>query len=481
MLARFARDAVIYGGATVFVRAVGFLLLPVYTRFLTPADYGMVELLMIVGAFAFVTVALEVGQGAARHLPESSTEARSEYVSASLAFAIPAYTVFAVAFFLAAGPVASQLLGQPEAVGLVQVAAVTIALMGVFQLAHGELRYLLQAKRWATVSVVYVVCAGAASVTLVAIVRVGPVGILLGSAMGAAVALMLVALVGRGVYRIRWQRERLAEMLRFSLPLVPSSVAVILMTTADRLIVNNNLGLADVGVYGVGLRVASMVGVVMIAFQASLAPLIYATYKDPDTPRQVSQLLRTFVAAAGMASIGLALFAPEIVAVLAAPQFSDASRVVPLLATATIVGSMYVFTPGLFIARRTGLIASVSIGAGLVATATGVVLVPTLGMIGGALAALAGGLCLFLGNALMGTREYSIPFSWLRVAVVFGIVVAVDVLAVFLDIRSFDAIVPRLIALLLCVALIAGLGPVSASEMRSVGGRVVRRWQAGQA
>jgi O-antigen/teichoic acid export membrane protein len=479
MLARFARDAVTYGGATVIVRAVGFLLLPIYTRFLSPSDYGMVELLTIVGAFAFVTVALEVGQGAARHLPESTGERRAEYVSASLAFAVPAYIAFAIALILAAGPVASRLLGRPDATTIVQVAAVTIALMGVFQLAHGELRWMMQARRWAAINVAYVVSAGVVGAGLVAVVRVGPVGILLGWAAAAALGLVLVSIAGRGMYRLRWHRERLAEMLRFSVPLVPSSIAVIAMASVDRVIVNNNLGLSDVGMYGVGLRVASIVGVVMLAFQASLAPLIYATHREPDTPRQISQLLRAFVLAAGAASIGLALFAPEVVALVAARQFADASRVVPLLATATMVGGMYVFTPGLAIGRRTGLVAAVSIGAAVAATVAGIFLVPTLGMIGGAVAALVGALVLFVGNAVLGAREYAIPFSWLRIAIVGGIVLAVDVAMAYLEIAPLDAVIPRVITLIACTVLIVALGPISSAEMKAVGGRVARRWQSG--
>jgi O-antigen/teichoic acid export membrane protein len=256
---------------------------------------------------------------------------------------------------------------------------------------------------------------------------------------------------------------------------------VFVLASVDRVIVNNNLGLSDVGVYGVGFRVASIVGVVMLAFQASLAPLIYANHEDADAPRQISQLFRAFVLAAGAASIGLALFAPEVVVLVASPEFADASQVVPLLATATIIGGMYVFTPGLAIARRTGIMAAVSIGAAVAATAAGIVLVPTLGLMGGSVAALVGALSLFLGNAILGAREYPIPFSWLRIALVGGIVLAVDIAMASLEIAPLEGVVPRVITLIACIAFIVAIGPITPAEMKAVGGRVARRWQRGTA
>ena len=78
MLRRFLRDSAIYGLAGILVRSVSLLLVPIYTRILSPTDYGIVDLITLFTAFVGVTVALEIGQSLARYLPDAdSNEERS--------------------------------------------------------------------------------------------------------------------------------------------------------------------------------------------------------------------------------------------------------------------------------------------------------------------------------------------------------------------------------------------------------------------
>ena len=69
LIATLVRDGVIYGAATILTAATTFLLLPFYTHLMTPGDIGQIELLTIVASLVYVTAALEVAQGLARHLP----------------------------------------------------------------------------------------------------------------------------------------------------------------------------------------------------------------------------------------------------------------------------------------------------------------------------------------------------------------------------------------------------------------------------
>ncbi len=66
MLKAVLRDSLVYGLASVLSKGLAIFLLPLYTRVLSPGDYGAYDLLITLGALANVVVALEVAQGLAR-------------------------------------------------------------------------------------------------------------------------------------------------------------------------------------------------------------------------------------------------------------------------------------------------------------------------------------------------------------------------------------------------------------------------------
>src|SRR5205814_2027610 len=100
MLRRFFKDSAIYGVSSIITRGIAFLLLPFYTRVLSPTDYGIVDLLTIFAALVNLTVALEISQGLARYFTDAETEPEKiEYASTALWFTIGAYTLFAIAAY----------------------------------------------------------------------------------------------------------------------------------------------------------------------------------------------------------------------------------------------------------------------------------------------------------------------------------------------------------------------------------------------
>ena len=85
MLRQFLKDSAIYGFSSLLTKGVGFLLLPLYTRTLSPEQYGAMDLLHVVRSVVAVTVALEIAQAMARFLPEAgSSAAKRELASTAL-------------------------------------------------------------------------------------------------------------------------------------------------------------------------------------------------------------------------------------------------------------------------------------------------------------------------------------------------------------------------------------------------------------
>jgi O-antigen/teichoic acid export membrane protein len=466
VLRQVARDSAIYGVAQVLVRGLSILLLPLFTRVLSPQEYGVLDILMVFASFAGIAVALEVTQGMARSLADATQEQeKARYASTALWFAVAAYSVFGAAALVFARPLSKLLLGSSEYEGAVRVASLAICGNGIFSVVQNQLRWQLQAARFGLTSVLYSTLSICFAVLFVVALRWGVSGILAGQIVGAVAGIVLAVRFARRRYRRLVDREKLREMLRFSVPLVPSSVAVFVTLYVDRVAIKQLMTLADVGVFGVAYRVASLVSLLLLGIQSALTPIIFSSYREPGTPAQLARIFRTFSALALLFCLALGLFAREILIVFVAPAYAGGAAVVPLLAPAILLLAMYIFAPGLDLARKTGVIAALNVAAAGLNVVLNFTLVPRYGIRGAALATLVSAGTLFTLYMCLSQRLYFVPHRWGRLALATAGVAVIGMAGTEVQAAPWLSLTIRGTLLVGAALLLIALGLVERAEL----------------
>jgi O-antigen/teichoic acid export membrane protein len=405
----------LYALAGAVSQGISFLLFPLLAHVLTPVEFGVVDLLAVLATLVHLTIALEVVQGMARQLPDSADQAeRRAYASTALWFTIAVYTPFTVVAIALAAPLTDAFLGRGIDPAVLRIAALSAWATGVMYVGQNTLRFELRPRAFAVVTVV--LAGVTASTTAVLLVTLGGraeyalAGQLAGAIAGGAVAVWLA----RRSYGLCFDRAKLRTMLAFSVPLVPASVGVFLNSYADRLAIKATRSLADVGVYGVGLRLSLVVGLVLLGFQGSVTPLVLSHYREPGTPAALARVFRIFALLALTLFVAVSVFAHEALAVLTAPAYQSAERLVPPLTAGAFLAGMYIFAPGLPIARRTRPMATISVAGGLANVGMAFALVPAVGMEGAAIAFLVTSAGSFAALMMLSQREYHVPHDWRR-------------------------------------------------------------------
>lgn len=428
MLRRFLRDSVIYSASATRSRGVAILLVPLYTRFLQPAEYGALDLLMVFATVANYLVALEISQGLARVYAEAKTPGdKQAYVSSALWFAATAYALFVAVALPFAAPIAGWLLDSRSWQGAAQAMILAVGANGVFFLLQDLLRWQLQPLRHALVSLTYTLVSTAVGAGMVVYADAGVPGILYGQCAGAAAGLAAAWAGGAAAHwRLTFGLAHWREMLSYSAPQVLSSIAGYFALYFDRVLIKEFMTLDDVGIYGIGARFAAIVSLLMMGFQSALVPLVFQHHAAPETPAQLARVFRYFLALALPALLLLCGFSRELVWLFTTPQYYGAAAVVPLLAAAVLLANMYIFTLGVFIARRTSIVLAINLAAVLINVAGSYLLIPAFGMLGAAAATLLSGLSAFLLYVYCNRQFYPIPFEWGRIlaAALLGAVLA---------------------------------------------------------
>lgn len=433
MIRALWHDSVVYTAGTMLSRGLALLLLPLVTRVLSREEYGVLELIITIGVLVNLVVPLEISQALARLWNERTESARRRLAGTAWTFSIVGHSFFAAVCAVAATSIAQALFGDASYASAVRAGGCAIALNGLFYLLQNQFRSELRPQAHAAVSI----CYAFANLVLVAVfalgVGAGLEGVLWAQAAAAAAAAALSLAWLRDSLALGIARGELAAMLRFSLPLVPAGIAVFASFYVNRLMLNALATLDDVGLFGIASRLAGIVTLVLMGVQGALMPLVYAHHHEPETPARLARLLEGVSAVALAACLALGLFGAELVTLLATPDYAAAAPLLGWLAAAALLAQMYIFAPGIPIAKKNHWQMAITLVSALAGIGLNAMLIPRWGVWGATLATLATGAVFFGAWLAASQRLYPLPLRQGPLVAAIGIFVLLGLAAPQLD------------------------------------------------
>jgi O-antigen/teichoic acid export membrane protein len=430
-ITRLARHSAIYGLGGLVSRVLAVILLPLYTHYLRPSDYGRIETL--VAASTVLVIVLRMGISAAFfrfYFDSPDREHRVAVVRTSFWFTMTMATAGLVVGLVLAGPIAHGLrLGDHP--NLVRAAAVGLWAQMNYEQLTSLFRVEERSVQFVLATVANVLITVGATVALVVGLHEGPVGVLVGNFTGTLCVYLVLLGYRRYQLGLVFDRRLFREMNRFGMPLVPSALALWAINFIDRLFIALYKGQGEVGVYSVAVRVSSATVFLLIAFRTAWPAFAYSIEDDREAKRAYAFVLTYLVYVTSWVALGLGALAPWLVRLLARnPGFHRASEAVALLAFGGAAYAAYtVLAIGSGRARRTQLNWVISGAAAAVNIGLNVALIPPYGMVGAAVATVAAYAALFLGMILYAQHVYPVPYQWRRVTTAAGVAVALTVLA----------------------------------------------------
>jgi O-antigen/teichoic acid export membrane protein len=420
-LKRLVSSLAAYQLADVVSKFIAVILLPVYTRYVSPRGYGVVELLANGVILISILVRLGMIEAFLRFYFTDENQARRDALARRAAgFLLVATTIVAVILAVFADPVSRVVLGYHDATTL-RIAVLGLWTFTNLELAYGLLRVDERLRLYATASVSNVLMTVAASVVLVVIAGEGARGLLLGNYAASTVVLLALwfklrgrLLGGRGAGH---RAEEMGALLRFGLPTVPAEASVYALSIVDRYYIFHHRSPTLAGLYSIAVKLAGAVAFIVRAFQYAWPPLAYSVTDDAEAGRLYGLVTTYYMLVSGWVVAGLALEGRWVLRLLAAPAFFEAYKALPWVALGwALYGLWVVFlavagrakvTERNFPAAIAGLAANVVLL---------LVLVPPLGLAGAGLA-LCGAYVVMLGVMhLLTRRAFPVAFEWRRLA-----------------------------------------------------------------
>jgi O-antigen/teichoic acid export membrane protein len=390
-LRALASESVVYGLSGIISRFLTIFLVPIYTRLFTPEDYGVLSLVGSTLAIVSILVVLGLDNSAHRWFWDTEDEADRRRTIASWAWCqLAVATVVGAGVFVAAEALGRSIVGRADAALYFRLVGASLPLTVLGTVASNWLR--MQRRPWATTGFALGTSVLTIVVTLALVVwaRWGLTGVYAAQLVAYAAASVAAAFLLRSwLDPRRIDLARLRGMLRFALPLIPAGIAYWVVGFADRFFVQVYSTTAEVGLYSIGSALASGVALVTGAFQQAWGPFAFSIHKADDARATYANVFLAYLWGASLLSVGLSLFAPEIIHLLATDRYARASTVVGVLAMSYVmIGLTYIAATGPSIVKRTGPTGIALTAAAVLNLAFNFLLVPRFGMLGSAVATL---------------------------------------------------------------------------------------------
>ena len=444
-LKRLTGESLIYGLGQVSGRAVQFLLVPILTRALARDVYGVADLVLAYAQFVVLVLVFGMDGALVRFFyQEPDREARRRMTGTSFWFRLSISVAVSVLLAGLARVLAPSLIGSAAYRKYLLIGALTLPFTLVSLFANDVLRVTFQPWKFITLNVTQTIVTGAASLYLVLVRHLGVAGVLYGKLAGDAAASAFGLLLARKSLGLGFDRGVLRRMLAFGLPLLPASFAYGIVGSADRYFLQRSRGLAEVGTYAVAVKFFTVAMMAVSAFSLAFFPFAHARAKEPDAPRLFARVLSLYVSTASLAALLLGVFAPEVVRLLAPPEYRAAARPALLLAFAAVAyGAYYVACLGIQLSLKTSLLGWTAGAAAAVALAANAILVPRMGGEGAALATLLGNVSLAVGTYVVAQSVHPLPYQGARLSLLFLLAVGLGLVAQ----QFFSSLAERMLVL----------------------------------
>lgn len=421
---KLLKHTTIYGVGNILGKLVGFVMIPFYTHYLNPADYGTLELLDLSLSLTGLVLTMWLNASIIRHYNDfEDPEERRQAVSTVFMLACFIGLVVAIIGVLLSKQLSGLILATPTLHYYVTLEAVSFFVTSVNVVCLSYLRARLLSS--------YVVISGLAALSLslflniyfIAIRHIGVVGVLYSGLISGTLVTAVLAIYTVRQVGLVFSWSKLREVAAFGAPLILTSAAAFVVNFSDRFFLRHFSTIATVGVYALGYKFGFMLSLLVVQpFDMIWQARLYEIGKQDKSGRMFSRLFEYYCFVLVAAALGLSIGIKELLTIISPRDFHAAYKVVPIVALAYVFqGTNRFFLAGTYIAKTTVFLAIVGVACAAANIGLNMLLIPRYGMVGAAWSTVCS---FFMMSAMawyVSQRAYRIPYVFSRVVTLIGL------------------------------------------------------------
>ena len=466
-LRRFARLTAGYSLVSLAGPIATVLLTPLYTRALSPADYGVLDVSLTLSGFITVFVMLASDQALSAFYYDGDDRYRRDLVTTTVVYIAAVGLAAGLALAAVATPVAVFLFHDASRDTIIHLVSLNLVFAPVYGVISVALRLRMGIRRVNALGLAYLAALISSNVLMVLVLQYKATGIVAANVLTNAFACGVGLALARGVFGGRFSTRLLRKVLAIGLSLFPGALSGLVFQSADRLLLTQFVTQTDIGLYSIGNKLASMCYVLISPAWHAWWPMSLEMSRQDDAPRQYARMFEYFIAGTMFLALGLGLFAPEILQVFTREAYVPAApyALVLMISSGPLSIMSYCFSISLFATRRTSWYSAALVVAALANVSLNLALLPTFGVWGAVWATVISAAAMAAILYWAGQRALHVPYRWARVAVLN--ILYLIMVAISLSLPQTNNFGMKIAALTVFVAAIFAVGIVTVRQVQA--------------
>ena len=416
------KSSFIYIIGSFLTAGLAFLTTPIFTRILSVDDYGIVSIFTTWVNLMITIVGLETSSTISIAYVKFKNNEFNSYLSSILLLSTASFSIISFVVFVSRQWIIDSLDITP----LLLIVLLIQAFFGYVQQFYNT--YLIQAKKpmkSLILSVSFSILSTALSILLVILFKDNKyIGQIIGKAFVVFVygLVTYILIIQKSKPKINMKYWKFC--LRLSIPIIFHLLSATALSQADKIMIQQYVGNQEVGIYSFAYTIATVLSVLWQASNKAWVPWYFEQTKLNNTDL-INAYAKQYLSIFSLATIGLMLIVPEITRLLGPINYQGGERITLLVMLGIYFNFLYSFLSNYeFYKEKTKWIATGTIAAALINIALNILLIPTLGSTGAAIATLVAYIMLFVFHSIIATRieGYNIRYNMIIKNIIFTII-----------------------------------------------------------
>lgn len=356
---------------------ISFLLLPLYTAYLTTTEYGIVDLLNTLISLLIPILTFQVDQGIFRFLIDTREDENGQKkLITSITFFILKQIAIYIVIFLIASIWINNEYKYFLATNLIISACTNIFL----QIARGmgnNTKYTIGSFISGTATIIL-------NVILIAGFKLGAYGMLYASLIGNSICTIYIFIsmnLYKKVKKQYYDKQVLKKLLKYSIPLIPNAISWWIVNVSDRIIITYFMNVSVNGIYSVANKFSSLITTIYNVFNITWTESVAVNFNSEDRDEYFSKIFDITLRFFGALCLGIIAFMPFVFNIMVNQEFNEAYVQIPILIIATMFNILVSFLGTIYVAKKlTKEIAKTSMIAAIINIIVNVILINKIGL-----------------------------------------------------------------------------------------------------
>jgi O-antigen/teichoic acid export membrane protein len=416
-----ASRSAVYSIGNIFLKAIGFFLLPIYTRLLTPSDYGILAVTSVVAVILALVSSLSLqGYVPSLYFSTADEQARRRGVG-TLFLAVLVIGGLITLLVDQLGDLLFPLIFRDVpfhpyirlAIWTTYLASWGLIPLRLLQTQEHSGRYILFTISGSLLQI-------GMALWFVIYMRQGVYGMLMAYLL--ATLFMLIPYVGLALRSLTptFQVDVLKSALIFSLPLVPHALSGWILELSDRTILQWFVPLDQLGIYSLAYTYGMLMNLIAYAMNTAWVPFLFRIDANEGgaASQRLGQFGTYFALLLCLAALFLGLAAQPVITIMTPPAYHTAGHIAPWIVAGLLLSGLYYFPSSfLFLRRKTAIVPQITVIASVVNIALNLWLIPHFGVMAAAWTTFISYAVMLFLTWWFAFKAYPVVYEYKRLAV----------------------------------------------------------------